>query len=116
MPYDGAVVGRWLSAILTIVFVVLGSRPAGDAISRPDRAESEAYETTHARAPGRSSKRSGVRARDHRRGSPGELAILPDAITLPTREKSPIDERVWVAIDHSSRELHPASARAPPGG
>ncbi|HEY5933868.1 MAG TPA: hypothetical protein VIU61_04520, partial [Kofleriaceae bacterium] len=64
----------------------------------------------------RSSKRSGVRARETRRGATGALppAILPDAITLPDRDQSPIDEHVWIAVEHDPRARHTVSARAPP--
>ena len=109
-------VGRWLSAILTIVCVVLGSRPAADASPRPTGNASEVFETTHTSQLVRSSKRSGVRARETRRGATGSLppAILPGSITLPDRDQSPIEELVWAAIDHHLRARHTVSARAPP--
>lgn len=109
---------RWLSAILTIVCVVLGSRPAAEAMPRPTGEDGEVFETTRASQLVRSSKRSGVRARETRRGATGALppAVLPSAITLPGRDQSPVEERVWIAIEHDPRALHTVSARAPPAG
>jgi len=110
------VVARWLSAILTIAFVVLGSRPAADATPWLAGGECEASEPGPARTLIRASKRSGVRARDPRRGSPGTLppAILPDEVTLPTRDQTPIDETVAIITGHDPRRCRTASARAPP--
>jgi hypothetical protein len=110
------VVARWLSAILTIAFVVLGSRPAADANPWLDGGDSEVSEPTALRTLVRASKRSGVRTRDTRCGSPGSLppAILPDEATLPTRDQAPIDETIEIATEHDPRGLDTASARGPP--
>ncbi len=109
-----SVVARWLSAILVFACLILGSRPAIGASSRTG-AQSEASETTPGCPLVRSSKRSGVRSYEPRRGSPGSApAILPEAIALPIRAQAGIDELVRVSIDHRPPELHAAPARAPP--
>ena len=108
--------GRWLQAIVTIVVVLIGSRPVAEPSPVLDRTDSELVETISAQSQVRSPKRAGMRGRDLSRSHPNASppALPPQAVPLPGVGEHPIDEHVAIVRSGDHRPDRTASARAPP--